>query len=88
MSETVLEDLYAQATDDGRFAVGGIKLDRPFKIVRLGHFGFNSDHIEETVTFYTELLGFEISDRLDFTKRLTPAQLKKVKGPPIGVFTR
>ncbi len=88
MSETVLEDLYAQATDDGRFAVGGIKLDRPFKIVRLGHFGFNCDHIEETVRFYTELLGFEISDKLDFTKRLAPDQLKKVKGPPIGVFTR
>ena len=55
MSATVSEDLYAHPTDDGRFAVGGIQLDRPFKIVRLGHFGFNSDHVEETVTFYTEL---------------------------------
>ncbi len=36
MSETVLEDLCAHPTDDGGYAVGGIRLDRPFKIVRLG----------------------------------------------------
>jgi catechol 2,3-dioxygenase-like lactoylglutathione lyase family enzyme len=88
MSEATPDDLYAHPTEDGKYAVGGIKLDRPFKIVRLGHFGFNSDHIEETVSFYTDILGFEISDVLDASKRLTDEQKKKVKGPPIGVFTR
>ncbi len=88
MSESGFENLYARPTGDGRFAVGGVNLDRPFKIVRLGHFGFNSDHVEETVRFYTELLGFDITDIRDATERLTEEQKKRIKGPPIGVFTR
>lgn len=88
MTEPGFENTYARPTGEGKFAVGGVALDRPFKIVRLGHFGFNSDHLEETVKFYTELLGFDVTDTLDFSHRLTEEQKKQVKGAPIGVFTR
>ena len=46
--------------------VGGVMLDRPFKVRRLGHFGFNNSNMEESLRFYTELLGFRISDTMDF----------------------
>jgi len=47
-----------------KFDVGGVMLDRPFKIRRLGHFGFNVRNFEECVRFYNELLGFRKSDVL------------------------
>ena len=43
-------------------------LDRPFKIRRLGHFGFNLDRIEEGREFYGDLLGFKVSDLADFSR--------------------
>ena len=49
-----------------KYDVGGVLLDRPFKIRRLGHFGFDNVNMTEGVKFYTELLGFRISDILDF----------------------
>lgn len=88
MTETLSEELYARPTPDGKYAVGGVALDRPFRITRLGHFGFNLYKIEEGLNFYTGLLGFIVSDTLDFSKRMTPEQLAQVEGPPIGVFTR
>ena len=88
MSDAGFEDLYARPTGDGKFAVGGVKLDRPFRISRLGHFGYNLANIEEGIRFYTDLLGFVITDVRDASDRLTPEQLAQVKGPPIGVFTR
>lgn len=53
-------------TGKKQYSVGGVLLDRPFKIRRLGHFGFNSDHMEQAVHFYRDLLGFWESDVLDF----------------------
>ncbi len=53
-------------TGKKQYSVGGVLLDRPFKIRRLGHFGFNSDHMAEAVRFYRDLLGFWESDVLDF----------------------
>ncbi len=47
---------------DGKFNVGGILLDRPFKIRRLGHFGINAIKMEEALRFYHALLGFKIVD--------------------------
>jgi len=44
------------------YDVGGVLLDRPFKIRRLGHFGFNVRDLEANVHFYCDLLGFRISD--------------------------
>src|SRR3954447_16118453 len=70
-----------------QFNVGGILLNQPFKIRRLGHFGFNVVDIEECLRFYTDLLGFRISDELDFAQRASPGQLDGL-GDPKGYFTR
>jgi catechol 2,3-dioxygenase-like lactoylglutathione lyase family enzyme len=43
--------------------VGGVTLDRPFKIRRLGHFGFNAENLEASRRFYFDLLGFFITER-------------------------
>ena len=51
-----------------RYNVGGVMLERPFKIRRLGHFGFNLDKIEEGREFYGDLLGFKVSDLADFSR--------------------
>ena len=51
-----------------RYNVGGILLERPFKIRRLGHFGFNIEKLEEARHFYGDLLGFTISDKADFSR--------------------
>ncbi len=53
-----------------KFNVGGVLLDRPFKIRRLGHFGFNVRNFDACVRFYSDLLGFALSDSLDFSPRL------------------
>jgi catechol 2,3-dioxygenase-like lactoylglutathione lyase family enzyme len=45
-----------------KFDVGGILLDRPFKIRRLGHFGFNVAKLDAAHHFYSDLLGFRVSD--------------------------
>ncbi|MBI4527234.1 MAG: VOC family protein [Deltaproteobacteria bacterium] len=71
-----------------KFNVGGILLPQPFKIRRLGHFGFNLVHMEEGVRFYTDILGFRVSDNNDFSRRATsPDQLAGL-GDPKGYFTR
>ncbi|HLY67319.1 MAG TPA: VOC family protein, partial [Chloroflexota bacterium] len=69
-----------------KFDVGGVLLDRPFKVRRLGHFGFNNVHMEESLRFYTELLGFRISDVRNFGARAQPGQLDGM-GDPNGYFT-
>ncbi len=45
-----------------KYNVGGIALDRPFKILRLGHFGFNAADLEASRRFYFDLLGFFITE--------------------------
>jgi catechol 2,3-dioxygenase-like lactoylglutathione lyase family enzyme len=71
-----------------KFDVGGVLLERPFKIRRLGHFGFNLTNMDEGVRFYTELLGFRVSDVIDFSRRAkSPEQLAGL-GDPKGYFTR
>jgi catechol 2,3-dioxygenase-like lactoylglutathione lyase family enzyme len=67
--------------------VGGVALPRPFQIRRLGHFGINVDSVDGAMDFYGRLLGFEISDRIDFGPRL-PEALKGKTGPTHGFFTR
>jgi catechol 2,3-dioxygenase-like lactoylglutathione lyase family enzyme len=44
------------------YDVGGVRMCRPFKIRRFGHFGFNLDRLDEAVTFYTDELGFRVTD--------------------------
>jgi catechol 2,3-dioxygenase-like lactoylglutathione lyase family enzyme len=70
-----------------RYDVGGVLLDRPFKIRRLGHFGFNLTRFEEGAHFYTDLLGFSVSDELDFGARMSPEQ-KAGLGRTSGYFMR
>ena len=71
-----------------KYDVGGVMLDRPFKIRRLGHFGFNVVNMEDARRFYVDLLGFKISDVMTrFTQMLTPEQLQEV-GDARGYFTR
>jgi catechol 2,3-dioxygenase-like lactoylglutathione lyase family enzyme len=53
-------------TNGTRYSVGGVLLPRPFKIRRLGHFGFNAVRMDEGRVFYGDLLGFKASDVLDF----------------------
>ena len=45
-----------------KYNVGGVTLDRPFKIRRLGHFGFNVSDLEAGKHFYFDLLGFFITE--------------------------
>src|SRR3954464_4823988 len=67
------------------FDVGGVRLPRPFRIRRLGHFGVNVADPERSKEFYCRLLGFRISDPLDFTHRL-PEEKRGSVGPTIGYF--
>jgi catechol 2,3-dioxygenase-like lactoylglutathione lyase family enzyme len=71
-----------------KFNVGGVLLDQPFKIRRLGHFGFNLSNMEAGVHFYVDLLGFRISDVMDYSRRARdPGQVAGL-GDPKGYFTR
>jgi catechol 2,3-dioxygenase-like lactoylglutathione lyase family enzyme len=63
----------AERTD--RFDVGGVLLERPFKIRRLGHFGVNVNELESAVSFYTRELGYRISDN-NYAFRRLPAELQ------------
>lgn len=50
------------------YDVGGVRYPQPFKIRRLGHFGFNVPDLDAGIDFYGRLLGFRITDTLDFSK--------------------
>ncbi len=81
-----LEEPIKQATAE-EFIVGGVKLPRPFRIRRLGHFGVNVMEPEVTREFYCRLLGFRVADPVDHGNRLPEDQRKGV-GPTVGYFTR
>jgi catechol 2,3-dioxygenase-like lactoylglutathione lyase family enzyme len=70
------------------YDVGGVLLERPFKIRRIGHFGLNALKMEECLRFYTEDIGFRISDRLDFSKRAERPEDVAAFGDPGGYFMR
>ena len=53
-------------TKQKTYDVGGVTMPQPFKIRRLGHFGFNAYNMDAGVHFYKDLLGFKISDYLNF----------------------
>jgi catechol 2,3-dioxygenase-like lactoylglutathione lyase family enzyme len=50
------------------YDIGGVRYPQPFKIRRLGHFGFNVPDLEAGIDFYARLLGFRITDTRDFSK--------------------
>ena len=41
---------------NGKFNVGGLLIDRPFKIRRLGHFGIIAIKMDEALNFYHSFL--------------------------------
>jgi len=51
------------------YTVGGIRMDRPFRVRRLGHFGFNYKDAKAALHFYADLLGIAVSDEEDFAKQ-------------------
>jgi catechol 2,3-dioxygenase-like lactoylglutathione lyase family enzyme len=55
-----------------QYDVGGVLLPRPFKIRRLGHFGLNLERLDEAVAFYTDVLGFRITDELNMFNMVPP----------------
>jgi catechol 2,3-dioxygenase-like lactoylglutathione lyase family enzyme len=69
------------------FDVGGVRLARPFKLRRLGHFGLNVSEPEAARDFYSRLLGFRVSDTIDMDARLPQAERGR-HGPGTGYFTR
>ena len=71
-----------------KYDVGGVLLDRPFKIRRLGHFGFNVVNMEACRHFYVDLLGFKVSDVADMASRLSDEQKAGLTDLTPGVFTR
>jgi catechol 2,3-dioxygenase-like lactoylglutathione lyase family enzyme len=75
-------------TGNGKFDVGGVLMDQPFKIRRLGHFGMNSQDQAAMVRFYTDLLGFKIVDVRDpFKGGPNPPEFADM-GDCKGYFTR
>lgn len=77
----------SSTTSPVNYTVGGIRLPRPFRIRRLGHFGINVADPEATRAFYEGLLGLRVSDKLDLSSRFSAEELKEV-GPTVGYFTR
>jgi catechol 2,3-dioxygenase-like lactoylglutathione lyase family enzyme len=61
-------DTTHQAPAQG-YDVGGIRLERPFRVLRLGHFGFNVADSERALKFYGDLLGLAVTDTVDFGKQ-------------------
>ena len=56
----------ATATMNRTYDVGGVQLERPFRVVRLGHFGFNVTDQETALRFYSDLLGLPMTDTRNF----------------------
>ena len=77
----------ATALETKHYNVGGVLMERPFKVRRLGHFGFNNVKMEESLRFYTELLGFRISDVMDMVARVEDPKVLEGLGDPHGYFT-
>jgi catechol 2,3-dioxygenase-like lactoylglutathione lyase family enzyme len=61
MTDTVEQS--GEVTDS--YEVGGVRMARPFKIRRFGHFGFNLERLDDAVTFYTDELGFRVTDDMN-----------------------
>lgn len=67
----------AQDQPGEKYDVGGVLLDRPFKIRRLGHFAFSAKNLKEMLEFYNQDIGFKITDPMDHAR--TPELKEKLK---------
>jgi catechol 2,3-dioxygenase-like lactoylglutathione lyase family enzyme len=52
-------------TENGQYSVGGMLYPQPFKIRRLGHFGFNVNDLDKGRDFYSRQLGFRITEEIN-----------------------
>jgi catechol 2,3-dioxygenase-like lactoylglutathione lyase family enzyme len=68
------------------YDVGGVRYPQPFKIRRLGHFGFNIPDLQSGIDFYSKLLGFRITDTRDFSKIPGREEVAKRLDDPRIVF--
>lgn len=73
----------------GQYNVGGVLFPRPFKIRRLGHFGFHVSDLEEGARFYTEQLGFRLTDVISLAGLADPELQETARGleDPRAIFT-
>jgi catechol 2,3-dioxygenase-like lactoylglutathione lyase family enzyme len=46
-----------------KYDVGGVVLPRPFKVTRLGPMSMFTDRLDEMTAFYTDYLGFSVTER-------------------------
>ena len=60
-----------------QYDVGGVLMPRPFKIRRFGHFGLNMERLDEAIAFYTDVLGFRITDEVNILDK-APEELQPV----------
>lgn len=51
---------FAPAIVDGLFAVGGVLMSRPFKVVGLGPFSIVVEDFEQSLNHYQDVFGFEL----------------------------
>jgi len=77
-----MDSLHKTATYD----VGGLSYPQPFKIRRLGHFGFNVADMDQGLDFYSRLLGFRVTDTRDFSKVPGREEMAKRLEDPRIVF--
>lgn len=56
----------ASLSDPGRETVAGVALPRPFRAVRIGPAYFFVDDLERSLAFYTDLLGMELTERVQY----------------------
>ena len=52
------------------YDVGGVQYPRPFRIHRLGHFGFNLGSLDKGLDFYGRQLGFRLTDETTLDRLL------------------
>ena len=71
-----------------KFNLGGVWLDQPFKIRRMGHFGFNMSDVEGARDFYRDVIGFQVSDPLDFADVLPDPKIVEGIENTTGYFMR
>ena len=84
-----MADVGTSGTHAGRrYDVGGVLLDRPFRIRRLGHFGYNVDDIAACLEFYCEWLGLRISDPQDLAANHPKRDALKALGDTNLYFIR
>jgi catechol 2,3-dioxygenase-like lactoylglutathione lyase family enzyme len=69
VSHSVVEKASNIMATPEQYEVGGVRLEQPFKVRRLGHVGLGFENLQASYDFYHDLLGFRISDTIDLSAR-------------------